>query len=216
MDATSSSLSSARVLAVMRVESSSPEAASAAVQRGIDLVLKCKVAAIEVTVDSPRWRDILRGLVANCSPAANVGVGSVVETTCVEEAAEIGAKFALSPVNPPGFVESCFMNSVVPIPGCFTPNEVYHALQQKCKFVKLFPAQLWTPESLKALRGVVLFREARFLVTGGINGDSARDWLNAGACIIGMGTSLVGRDLSRSLNHEETEQISKIIRDCHF
>jgi 2-dehydro-3-deoxyphosphogluconate aldolase/(4S)-4-hydroxy-2-oxoglutarate aldolase len=54
--------------------------------------------------------------------------------------------------------------------------------------VKLFPASLANPAYLAALRP--LFPELRLLVTGGIQPEGVRSWLDAGALAVGLGGSL--------------------------
>ena len=54
--------------------------------------------------------------------------------------------------------------------------------------MKLFPASLAGPGYLAALRP--LLPELRLLVTGGIEPDGVRPWLDAGALAVGLGSKL--------------------------
>lgn len=61
--------------------------------------------------------------------------------------------------------------------------------------MKLFPAQLWTPDTLKALRAVGSFGDMTILPSGGIEPSTVSAWLRAGAAAVGMGSCLVGDDV---------------------
>ncbi len=54
--------------------------------------------------------------------------------------------------------------------------------------MKLFPASLAGPSYLPALRP--LLPSLRLLVTGGIEPDGVRPWLDAGALAVGLGSTL--------------------------
>jgi 2-dehydro-3-deoxyphosphogluconate aldolase / (4S)-4-hydroxy-2-oxoglutarate aldolase len=54
--------------------------------------------------------------------------------------------------------------------------------------VKLFPASLAEPAYLPALRP--LLPELKLLVTGGIEPEAVRPWLDAGALAVGLGSKL--------------------------
>ena len=53
---------------------------------------------------------------------------------------------------------------------------------------ELFPAALADPSYLPALRP--LLPELRLLVTGGLEPDGVRSWLDAGALAVGLGSKL--------------------------
>jgi 2-dehydro-3-deoxyphosphogluconate aldolase/(4S)-4-hydroxy-2-oxoglutarate aldolase len=55
--------------------------------------------------------------------------------------------------------------------------------------VKIFPADLGGPAYLKALRGPL--PQVRLMPTGGVDLDTARAFLDAGACCLGVGSQLV-------------------------
>jgi 2-keto-3-deoxy-6-phosphogluconate aldolase len=79
-----------------------------AVARGVELALM-GCLAIEVTLDSPLWREVLAGLKGGLPPHVLLGVGTVMDETVsqVATAASLSASFALSPIDPVGFVDEC-------------------------------------------------------------------------------------------------------------
>ena len=100
---------------------------------------------LKVTLDSDGFERILSELVARIGHRCVVGVGTVTDAVQLKRVAELGARFALSPLNPPGFVAACAAHGVAPVPAAFSPQEVAAAAADGARCIKLFPAQLWTP-----------------------------------------------------------------------
>ena len=75
------------------------------------------------------------------------------------------------------------------MPGAFTPTEVVAAWEAGADIVKIFPADLGGPNYLKALRGPL--PQIRMMPTGGVDLNTAEAFLQAGACCLGTGSSLV-------------------------
>ena len=146
---TAEALKRARVLAILRVKDPSAAAAAAAVARGVELAsLGCR--AIEVTLDSPRWEEVLGGLHSRLA-AQNVslGVGTVMDETvhsALSRALALGARFALSPIEPVDFVSSATALGILPIPSALTTNEIWDQRRRGVLMTKLFHAGLYSPK----------------------------------------------------------------------
>ncbi len=67
----------------------------------------------------------------------------------IERVHRLGARFALSPINPPGMIAACLARGVVPVPAAYTPQELHNAYIAGAECVKLFPAQLWNPGTVR-------------------------------------------------------------------
>ena len=125
IEATLAGLRSAGALAILRAKGP----AAAAVARGVELhELGC--AAMEVTLDSPEWEAILTGLRAALPPTVLLGVGTVMDDTVslLPRLKALGATFALSPIDPVGFVGECQRLGLLAIPSAFTSNECWACL----------------------------------------------------------------------------------------
>ena len=183
-------LSKSKVIAIVRAKHF-----DVAVRRGVELVnMGCK--AIEVTTDSIRFPELLSELVRRVGDRCVVGVGTITTLEQLRVSRKHGAKFALSPVNPKwNFVERCHEMNVVAVPAAFSPQEIYDAFIQGARCIKVFPAQLWTPNKFKSLRGIGEFGNMNLIPSGGISPETAKNWLDAGAFAVGMGSNLVGRDV---------------------
>lgn len=117
-----------------------------------------------------------------------VAVGTVTAAGDVARLAAAGATLVVSFWNPPGFVAAARAAGIAAIPGGFTAQELAAAHAEGAAVVKLFPASLAGPSFLGALRP--LLPDLRLLVTGGIDVDGVRPWLDAGALAVGLGGSL--------------------------
>ena len=57
-----------------------------------------------MTTDTDCFEHVLSSLTTAIGDHALVGVGTIMHASDVERIAALGAAFALSPINPPGFV----------------------------------------------------------------------------------------------------------------
>jgi len=78
------------------------------------------------------------------------------------------------------------------MPGAYTPTEVLTAWEAGADIVKLFPADIGGPAYLKALKGPL--PQIRLMPTGGVNLQTLKDFVKAGACAVGLGGQLVEKD----------------------
>ena len=180
------------VVAILRTKN-----AELALKRAIELAdMGC--GALEVTMDSDRLSWLLPEIVRAVGDRVVVGVGTVMCAEQVDEAASMGARFALSPINPKGFVQRCRARGIVSVPAAYSPQEIFDAHNEGADLIKLFPAQLWSASTLKALKAVGDFGSIRILPSGGITRQSAIEWLKAGAFAVGMGSCLTGKDIKIS------------------
>jgi len=140
---------------------------------------------VEVTLSTPGAADAIAPLVAE---GLVVAVGTVREAGEVRALADAGASMVVSFWNPPGFVTAAADAGIPAIPGGFTTHELAAAHADGAAAVKLFPAFLAAPGYLPALRP--LLPGLRLLVTGGIEPDGVRPWLDAGALAVGLGSRL--------------------------
>jgi 2-dehydro-3-deoxyphosphogluconate aldolase/(4S)-4-hydroxy-2-oxoglutarate aldolase len=93
------------------------------------------------------------------------------------------------------------------MPGALTPTEVVTAWESGADIVKIFPSDLTGPQYLKALRAPL--PQVRLMPTGGVNLDTAADFLKAGACALGIGGSLVESKAVESGNLARIESLAR-------
>lgn len=193
-------LKAAGVLPILRAKGS-PEVA---VKRGIELAsMGCR--AMEVTLDSSDWQSVLAGLRSELPPQVALGIGTVMDDSVkqLRVARSLGATFALSPIDPIGFVEECQKLGVLAIPSAFTSNECWALHRRGVRLIKLFHAGLASPAILKSMLDVTpLGANLNICPSGGVSPGNALQWLDAGAAVVGMGSNLVGKDIATKLGTE--------------
>eukprot|EP00039_Didymoeca_costata_P031320 m.34176 g.34176 ORF g.34176 m.34176 type:complete len:611 (+) comp8684_c0_seq1:108-1940(+) len=196
---TMAKLSKAGVLGILRAKN-----ADAAIERGIELV-SLGLRAIEVTLDTTDWRRVLKTLTEKLPADVCIGVGTVMDDTvcCLEEIRQLGGKFALSPINPTGFINECHRVGLVAVPAGLTSNELWDMKRQGAVLLKMFHAGQVTAKILKSMLGVSPLRAMNIMPSGGVSPDNVEEWLDAGAFIVGMGSNLAGKDINYAYGTEE-------------
>lgn len=157
------------------------------------------VANIEVTFtdhDAARKLALLRRALPD---SVCVGAGTVTDQGRLEAALEAGAEFVVTPHVVPA-VNALALESGVPVVcGAMTPTEMAQALEQGCRFIKLFPAAPLGPAYLKALFGP--YPELEVFVVGGIGRGNLEAFMRAGALGAGVGGSLTDLEWTRPDYH---------------
>ena len=88
--------------------------------------------------------------------------------------------------------------------GALTPTEVLTAWEAGADVVKVFPANsLGGPKYIKALKGPLPHIE--MIPTGGVNLETAGEFLKAGACAVAVGGELVDAKLIKENRYDEME-----------
>jgi len=163
------------------------------IERGIKLA-EAGVRVLEVTLDSNDAAMVFATLKEQLDNDVMLGVGTVMHPpTALPSVAEWGADFALSPVNPDGFIQLANDLDILAIPGAATPGELWKAHTAGAMLVKLYPAATnWSPEMLAKLPRPL--RQVHTLPTGGIKSEDVITWLDAGAFACGLGGGLTVED----------------------
>ena len=175
------------------------EVAEALVDGGVDIV--------EITFTVPHADVVVARVAEQLGERALVGAGTVLDAETARIAILAGAKFVVTPVVSLGVIEHCRRYGVPVFCGAFTPTEVLTAWQAGADIVKVFPADIGGPAHLKALRGPL--PQLRLMPTGGVNLQTAGEFLRAGACVLGVGGALVDE---RTIGAREYERITSRAR----
>jgi 2-dehydro-3-deoxyphosphogluconate aldolase/(4S)-4-hydroxy-2-oxoglutarate aldolase len=157
------------------------DVAEALVAGGVDV--------LEVTFTVPQAHRVLEQVAARLGDRVLLGAGTVLDTETARIALLAGAQFIVSPVVNTSVIELCRRYDKLVLPGALTPTEVLAAWQAGADIVKIFPSEITGPAYLKALHGPL--PQVRLLPTGGVNLETAAAFLKAGACALGLGSSLV-------------------------
>jgi 2-dehydro-3-deoxyphosphogluconate aldolase/(4S)-4-hydroxy-2-oxoglutarate aldolase len=171
------------VVAVMRAPSGEMLADVA------EALLAGGVEAIEVTFTVPRAHRVLEQVADRLGDRILLGAGTVLDSQTARIALLAGAEFIVAPTVNLEVIRLCQRYDKVVLPGALTPTEVLTAWEAGADIVKVFPSELTGPGYLKALHGPL--PQVRLMPTGGVNLQTAADFLRAGACCLGIGGALV-------------------------
>ncbi|GAB4084095.1 bifunctional 4-hydroxy-2-oxoglutarate aldolase/2-dehydro-3-deoxy-phosphogluconate aldolase [Myceligenerans cantabricum] len=152
------------------------------------------VCTIEFPLTRPETLDVISTTVARLGADIYVGAGTVRTIDDAQRAIDAGASFLVAPSLSLAVVSYAQRRAVTMVPGIFTPTEVDHAAQAGVDLVKLFPANSHRPDFVRQLRAPL--PDVGVMATGGITLNDAREWLDAGADALGMGSSLFGDGLA--------------------
>jgi len=168
------------------VRAPSPELA----MRAAEAVLAGGISIFEITMTVPNATAAIRSLVDRLGDRAIVGAGTVLDAAAAHACIEAGAAFFVSPGLDLPTIAAAHERGVPIMPGALTPTEVITAWKAGADMVKIFPASaVGGPKYLKALRGPL--PDVKLLPTGGVNAQTAGEYIAAGAAALGVGSELV-------------------------
>ncbi|AXK31862.1 hypothetical protein DVA86_03570 [Streptomyces armeniacus] len=179
-----SDLERSRVLAIFRGQSPGQcaDLAEGLYEAGIRL--------FEVTLNSA---DPFAGIAAlrdRLGADARVGAGTVLTTGEVEQVADAGGRFVVSPDIEPGVVERTKELGMGSVPGALTPTEVLRAVRAGADAVKVFPVSSVGAGHIRQLRGPL--PDVPYVATGGVDADLASACIDAGCAGVGVAVHLLG------------------------
>ena len=87
------------------------------------------------------------------------------------------------------------------MPGCATPTEALTAWEAGADMIKLFPASFGGPALVKAI--LAPLPDLEIIPVGGVNLDTAADFVRKGAAALGVGSSLINQKLLDTADLEE-------------
>ncbi|MBN2307974.1 MAG: bifunctional 4-hydroxy-2-oxoglutarate aldolase/2-dehydro-3-deoxy-phosphogluconate aldolase [Candidatus Hydrogenedentes bacterium] len=152
------------------------------------------VHCIEVTMTTPGALDCIKTASEQLAGAdALLGVGTVLDAETCRMAILAGAEFVVSPNLSVPVIQMARRYGKPVICGAYTPTEILAAWDNGSDLVKVFPASVGGPDYLKAIKGPL--PQIPLVPTGGVNLDTAADFLKAGASALAVGGNLVDKKL---------------------
>jgi 2-dehydro-3-deoxyphosphogluconate aldolase/(4S)-4-hydroxy-2-oxoglutarate aldolase len=175
------------IIAIIRAKSSDNlmDAAEAVRAGGVDV--------IEVTMNTPRALDVIATATDRYGENVLFGAGTVLDGETARSAILAGASFIVAPTLNLSVVDLCHRYSTPVIPGCYTPTEMLSAWEAGADFIKLFPASMGGPALIKAIRAPL--PQLEIVPVGGVNMDTAAEFIKAGAAALGVGSDLIDQSI---------------------
>jgi 2-dehydro-3-deoxyphosphogluconate aldolase/(4S)-4-hydroxy-2-oxoglutarate aldolase len=119
-----------------------------------------------------------------------VGAGGVLDVESADTVIAAGASFVTSPSFDAEVVRYCHATDLAVFPGALTPTEIVSAWKVGADMVKIFPCSAsGGPSYLKALKAPL--PQIDLFPSGGVTLQNAAAFIEAGACVLGVGRDLV-------------------------
>jgi 2-dehydro-3-deoxyphosphogluconate aldolase/(4S)-4-hydroxy-2-oxoglutarate aldolase len=165
------------------------------------------ISVVEITVTVPGAIEVISDL-TKAIPEMIVGAGTVLDVETAKRCLDAGAKFLTSPGLVLEVVEFAAKNEVAVFPGALTPTEVITAWKAGADMVKVFPcAQVGGDSYIRALKAPL--SHIPLIASGGVNQQTALNFILAGAAALGIGGQLIPRE---ALQHRLAEHILELAR----
>jgi len=161
----------------------------------------------ELTMTVPDATKVIAGLM-RVNPDAAIGAGTVLDVETAKRCIDAGASFLTSTGLDLDMVEFAERNRIAVIPGALTPTEIMKAIKAGVDFIKVFPcAQVGGPSYIRAMKAP--FPHARLIASGGVNQQTAGEFIHAGAAALGIGEDLIPHE---AITTEDIEWIRELSR----
>jgi len=173
--------------------------------KAIDAICRGGIRAAEITMTVPGALRALEKVADQFGDKLVLGAGTVLDTETARACMLAGAEFLVAPGLKLSVIEIAKRYSKVICPGALTPTEVLAAWEAGSDIVKIFPCgNVGGPKYMKALRGP--FPHIEMIPTGGVNLETAGDFLKAGACAVAVGGELVDAKIIREGRYDVIEE----------
>lgn len=189
------------IIAAVRVEAAEHAryAAEALHRSGIPIA--------EITMTVPGAIEVISAL-AQSIPEMIAGAGTVLDVETAQRCLDAGAKFLTSTGFVPEVVEFAAKKGVLVIAGALTPTEVINSWKAGSDLVKIFPCgQLGGDSYIRALKRP--FPNVPLVAAGGVNQQTAENYILAGASALGVGGELIPKE---ALQRRQEDRIRELAR----
>ena len=147
------------------------------------------IPIVEITLTVTGAVDLISHLV-RYHPKMIVGAGTVLNAEMARKCVDAGASFLTSPGFNLKVIEFASKKEIAILPGALTPTEVIEAWDAGSDFIKVFPcAEVGGERYIKALK--TSLPQIPLIAAGGVNQQTAMNYILAGATAIGVGTELI-------------------------
>jgi len=144
--------------------------------------------AIEIPLNSPDWADSIGAAARSFGDKAWIGGGTVLRERDVDALEALGARFIVTPNTRPELIRYAVNRGLRVVAGFATASEAFAAIDAGAQMLKLFPASVYGPDLIRALRAVL--PPLPLFVVGGVNPATLHGYLSAGSTGAGIGGEL--------------------------
>lgn len=149
------------------------------------------IRVIEVTCNSTRHLESISALKREVGNRMWVGAGTVLNPVMAQLVLDAGADFVLSPDFNPDVVMMVHEKQRLMIPAVMTTSEILQACRLGVDLLKLFPANSLGVNYMKEVLGPL--DSLSMIPVGGITLENTREFAQAGAFAMGVGSALTNK-----------------------
>ncbi|MBZ0289627.1 MAG: bifunctional 4-hydroxy-2-oxoglutarate aldolase/2-dehydro-3-deoxy-phosphogluconate aldolase [Anaerolineae bacterium] len=149
------------------------------------------ITVFEFTLNSVKAIEAMKAVKAEFGDEVASGMGTVLDVENADRVLDAGADFIVSPAFSPAVVEKVVNADILVAPGVITPTECVDAWAMGVKLLKIFPVGPLGLDYFKAVRGPL--DHMKFMANGGIDPETTRDFIKAGAIAAGAASWLTGK-----------------------
>jgi 2-dehydro-3-deoxyphosphogluconate aldolase/(4S)-4-hydroxy-2-oxoglutarate aldolase len=165
------------------------QSAEEAIQ-AVDAIRAGGIDVLEITMTVPDAVPLIAQVARKLGREAVVGAGTVLDAETARVVILAGAQFVVTPTLKAETIACCKRYGVPVFPGALTPTEVLTAWEAGADMVKVFPCSaLGGASYIKALKAPL--PQVDLVPTGGVNLETAADFIKAGSAALGVGADLV-------------------------
>lgn len=152
-----------------------------------DALVTAGITMIEVPLNSPEALRSIGDAAKAFVGRASIGAGTVLARFEVDEIADAGGEFIVSPDTNPAVIGATIERGLKSYPGVFSPTDAFTAIRSGATGLKFFPAEVLGPKGIKAMKAVLPPAIPLYAV-GGANPDNFGEYFAAGCSGFGLGT----------------------------
>lgn len=168
--------------------------------------------AIEVPLNSPDWERSIASAVREFGDRAWIGGGTVLQPAQADTLHALGARFIVTPNTDPALIRHASARGVPVVAGFATASEAFAAIAAGAPMLKLFPASVYGPALVRALRAVL--PPLPLFVVGGVTPASLSAYLSAGSAGAGIGSELYKPGQSVDLTRAHARAFRQALLDA--
>jgi len=176
--------------------------------KAIEAIYSGGIRAAEITMTVPGALKALEKVADQFGDRIVLGAGTVLDPETARICMLAGAEFFVTPSLNVATIEMTRRYSKAICPGALTPTEVLTAWEAGADIVKVFPCgNMGGPKYIRALKGP--FPQIEMIPTGGVNLETAGEFLKAGACAVAVGGELVDAKLIKEGQYDKIEDLAR-------
>jgi 2-dehydro-3-deoxyphosphogluconate aldolase/(4S)-4-hydroxy-2-oxoglutarate aldolase len=176
-----------------------------------EALLEGGIHALEITLTVPNALKAITSARERFGAKIVLGAGTVISAQMCRDAIAAGAEFIVSPIMRPEIVTSAHAMDRPVMLGAYTPTEAQAAHEAGADFVKIFPADRLGASYIKALLGPL--PHLRVVPTGGVDLETAPEFIRAGCVALGVGSSLLKPELIKTGAWKDLSRLAKAYID---